>query len=241
VKLSQRFETGFAKKPERKRRQGELIMSTMAHWTARSVDDYVYGISAGFTAQIEAKMEAEGVSRTELARRLKKSTGRVSQVLNDPGNLSLKSTVEYAKALGMEVSVVAYDGAASSNNGPVRPDVFVKCWEYANRPADLFEAAAGKSSSSKPFGQIAAYATGTCVDAGRLGGVDCYVCAPTVPTIPVGLIGHYVLASGLVVSDPPSEIWAGEIITSPPISQPEGRGKWTAQDLQFRGKGRRAA
>jgi transcriptional regulator with XRE-family HTH domain len=216
-------------------------MSTMTHWTAHSVDDYVYGISAGFTAQIEAKMEAEGVSRTELAKRLNKSTGRVSQVLNDPGNLSLKLTVEYAKALGMEVSVVAYDGTAPSNNGPVRPDVFVKCWENANRPADLFEAEAGKLSLDKPFEQIASYATATCVDAGKVGGINYYMHGTAVPTTPIGIIGLNDSALGLVVPDPYSGIWSGEIKMSPPIGSFENQGKWKAQALPFSGKRRGAA
>jgi hypothetical protein len=115
-------------------------MSMTTHWTARSVDDFVYGISASFTAQIEAKMEAEGVSRTKLAKRLNKSTGRVSQVLNDPGNLGLKLIVEYARELGMKVSIVAYDdGDLNNEKGPVKPEVFVKCWEMQNCPANLFE------------------------------------------------------------------------------------------------------
>jgi hypothetical protein len=47
---------------------------------------------------------------------------------------------DFARALGMKVSIVAYDDGDSENkNGPIIPDVFVKCWEKCNRPQDLFE------------------------------------------------------------------------------------------------------
>ncbi len=92
-------------------------------------------------AQLETKMEEAGVSRSELALRLNKSSGRVSQVFNDPGNLSLRVIVEYAHALGMKAGLIAYDDGDPENaNGPISPDVFVQCWRRANCPSDLFEA-----------------------------------------------------------------------------------------------------
>jgi hypothetical protein len=116
-------------------------MENVAHWTQQSTADFVYSISSTFVAQIETKMEEEEISRTELATRLKKSSGRVSQILNNPGNMGLKVMVETAGSLGMKVSVIAYDDHdPAGENGPIDPDVFVKCWEHAGRPANLFEA-----------------------------------------------------------------------------------------------------
>jgi hypothetical protein len=115
-------------------------MENVAHWTQQSTADFVYSISSTFIAQIETRMEKEEISRSEIATRLKKSSGRVSQILNNPGNLSIRVMVETARSLGMKVSVIAYDDHdPTDENGPIDPDVFVKCWERAGRPANLFE------------------------------------------------------------------------------------------------------
>lgn len=115
-------------------------METVGHWTQQSVDDFVYSISASFTGQLERKMQEKEISRSELAAKLDKTTGRVSQVLNDPGNLGLRLIVEYAGSLGMKASVIAYDDNDPDNTkGPINPEVFVKSWEKLGRPSDLFE------------------------------------------------------------------------------------------------------
>lgn len=117
-------------------------MEKLAHWTQRSTADFVYSISSSFVAQLETRMEDMPMNKTELAERLGKTNGRVSQVFNDPGNLSLRIIVEYARALGMKVGIVAYDDSdPRNNNGPINPDVFVKSWEKVGRPNDLFEVA----------------------------------------------------------------------------------------------------
>ena len=114
-------------------------MENVAHWTRQSTADYVYSISSTFIAQIETKMEDDDISRTEVASRLKKSSGRVSQILNNPGNLSIRVMVEVANSLGMKVGVIAYDDSDPDNTkGPIDPDVFVKSWEKLGRPVDLF-------------------------------------------------------------------------------------------------------
>jgi hypothetical protein len=63
-------------------------------------------------------------------------------VFNNPGNLSLRVIVEFARVLGMKVGIVAYDdGDPANSNGPINPDVFVKSWENARCPRDLFDLA----------------------------------------------------------------------------------------------------
>jgi transcriptional regulator with XRE-family HTH domain len=114
-------------------------METVAHWTQKSTADFVYSISSNFVAQIEPKIEEEGISQNEIAEKMKKTSGRVSQLLNNPGNLSIRVMVEVARALGMKVGVVAYDDNDPDNTrGPIDPDVFRKCWENAGRPVNLF-------------------------------------------------------------------------------------------------------
>jgi transcriptional regulator with XRE-family HTH domain len=115
-------------------------MEAVAHWTQNSTADFVYSISSNFVAQIETKMEEEGSSQNEIADKMNKTSGRVSQLLNNPGNLSIRVMVELARALEMKVSIVAYeDGDPNNDRGPLDPDVFVKCWEHAGRPANLFD------------------------------------------------------------------------------------------------------
>ena len=105
------------------------------HWTARSTEDFVYRISSDFALQIEDKMDRDGISQSHLARSLGVTDGRVSQVLNNPGNLTLKKMVEYATSLGMKVSIVAYeDGDPENHRGPIHAQIFNACWMRAGRP-----------------------------------------------------------------------------------------------------------
>jgi transcriptional regulator with XRE-family HTH domain len=109
------------------------------HWTESSVDDFVYRISSDFVLQLETKIEKGDVSQKELACRLNVSDGRVSQVLNNPGNLTLKKVVEYARALGMKVAIVAYeDGDPENNKGPINSEIFNRCWKKVGSPEDFF-------------------------------------------------------------------------------------------------------
>lgn len=109
------------------------------HWTERSVDDFVYRIAADFMSAIESAMGGT-ITQAELASRLDVSEGRVSQALNKPGNLTLKKVVEYAKAVGLKVAIVAYDdGDVDNSNGPITAEIFAKCWERLGKPADFFQ------------------------------------------------------------------------------------------------------
>jgi transcriptional regulator with XRE-family HTH domain len=110
-----------------------------SHWTQESVTEFVYSISSSFMAQLETRMEEKQVSRSELASLLGKSNGRVSQLFNNPGNLSLRVIVELSQALGMKAGILAYDDEDSANNkGPINPDVFVESWKKLDCPSDLF-------------------------------------------------------------------------------------------------------
>ena len=113
---------------------------TPNHWTMQSLGDFAYWVASDFTAQIETRLEAKEIARNDFAIRLNVSLSRVSQVLNDPGNLTLGNVVKYARALGMKVAIVAYDDTDPSNeNGPINAEVFTKCWERLGKPKDLFD------------------------------------------------------------------------------------------------------
>jgi predicted XRE-type DNA-binding protein len=112
----------------------------MTHWTARSTEDFAYRIASDFVAQIETKLEDKEMGRAEFAKAIGVTPGRVSQVLNNPTYFNLKSIVNYAKAVGMKVSIVAYDdGDLTNREGPINAQVFASCWQRAGRPRDLFE------------------------------------------------------------------------------------------------------
>jgi hypothetical protein len=50
--------------------------------------------------------------------------------------------VEYARALGQKVAIVAYDDGDSRNeNGPINSVIFAMCWQLEGKPSDLFEMA----------------------------------------------------------------------------------------------------
>ena len=107
------------------------------HWTGRSTDDFLYRIGADFVSRIERLLGTR--SKASLAKKLGVSGGRISQVLNNPGNLTLKTMIEYARALGLKVAVVAYDDNDPKNlNGPVDAEIFEQCWVRSGRPLDFF-------------------------------------------------------------------------------------------------------
>lgn len=113
--------------------------NSSVHWTAESVEDFQHSIAADFVRFIEHSMDVNGLTQAELASRLGVTEGRVSQVLNNPGNLTLRKIVEYARALNRKVAVVGYDdGDADNRNGPVRAEIFSASWEHIGAPVDFF-------------------------------------------------------------------------------------------------------
>jgi transcriptional regulator with XRE-family HTH domain len=121
--------------------------SLTGHWGNRDSDDFRYQIAFDFVAHLSNIMESEGIGRAELAQKLGVSKGRVSQILNNPGNLTLKIVVEYARAIGYNVAIVTY---ANSGSGPVHPQIFTTCWEKAGRPTDFFQAEIAVASTGDP-------------------------------------------------------------------------------------------
>jgi len=107
------------------------------HWTNDSSKSFVFAVAMDFVGALEEAMEQQDVSQRELAGRLGISEGRVSQIINNPGNLTLRSAVEWARALGHKAALVAYDdGDADNERGPVFADVFQRCWEALGKPVD---------------------------------------------------------------------------------------------------------
>jgi transcriptional regulator with XRE-family HTH domain len=81
------------------------------------------------------------MTRAKLAKAAGISKGRVSQIFNDPGNISLDTVVRLSRALGMKVTVTAYEDVNDPGNerGPVNSDIFRIIWERAGRPVDMWD------------------------------------------------------------------------------------------------------
>lgn len=109
------------------------------HWTERSIKDYRFRIVADFISQLEEKMENEEINREKLANSLSRTKSRISQLLNNPGNITFNNVVKLAKALNMKVSLVAYeDDDPENKRGPINSEIFKICWEKAGKPQDFW-------------------------------------------------------------------------------------------------------
>jgi transcriptional regulator with XRE-family HTH domain len=121
------------------------------HWTERSINDFLFSIASDFIGQLEKKMEEKNMSQDKVAKKLGVTKGRVSQIFNNPGdNISIKKIIEYARAFGMKVSIVAYeDDDPKNKKGPINSEIFKTCWEKLNKPRDFWAVAEnGKSNKT---------------------------------------------------------------------------------------------
>ncbi len=65
----------------------------------------VHGMLLDLTEDICRAMDEQGITRSELANRLGVSRQYVTNFLNTPTNTTLKSIVQFAQAVGLEVSL----------------------------------------------------------------------------------------------------------------------------------------
>lgn len=110
------------------------------NWTEESVANFLSRITFDFITQLDKRMDAIPLKQSELAKKLGVTEGSVSQILNNPSNLSLKTIVKYARALGVKVALVAYDDNDPENaNGLINSEIFTASWERVGKPQDFFE------------------------------------------------------------------------------------------------------
>jgi hypothetical protein len=130
-------------------------LKTKRHWTSESTLNFTHRIASDFLAQVETKIEKGEVTRSELADRLDRTPGRVSQLFN-AANMTLQSAVRLARAANMKVALVAYeDGDPKNDNGPVNCEIFNTCWRHLGSPSNFFEL----SSVIKPISEELGYGT----------------------------------------------------------------------------------
>jgi transcriptional regulator with XRE-family HTH domain len=106
---------------------------------AEQHDDYwVAGLVHDFTEALARRMEEEGISRAELARRLGSSPAYVTKVLRGNVSFTLVTLVKLARAVGAEVRVGLCEPAGRSKAaGRVT-------WSAAQQGAKVPRAAAGR-------------------------------------------------------------------------------------------------
>ena len=123
------------------------------HWTAEGANAFAHKLAFDFIAQIENRLQELELSQNELARKLGVSEGAVSQMLNNPQNLTLKTIAKYACALGIKTAIVAYDdGDPSNERGLINSGIFGTCWERAGKPRDIWSLKARQPQKSAATG-----------------------------------------------------------------------------------------
>ena len=111
------------------------------HYTSETDKSFVRRIVFDFFAQLENRLAVGEMKQSDLAKKLNISESAVSQVLNLDRSPNLETVVKYARALGMKVSLVAYDDNDPSNeNGPVGPEIFSLSWVKLGMPRDVWSA-----------------------------------------------------------------------------------------------------
>lgn len=112
----------------------------MKHWTEQDIESLRHRLGSDFIEDLEAGMKALHLNHASLAKRKGVSQARVSQVFNNPGNLTLESMIEWSRAADMKIGVVVYDDGDTGNElGPIPAEVFRRCWELCGKPSTQWQ------------------------------------------------------------------------------------------------------
>jgi transcriptional regulator with XRE-family HTH domain len=91
------------------------------------------------TEAIAKVLNEEGISQTELARRLGTTKGYVSQLLNGGRNLTLKTLADVADALGCVIEVCLQDEAEFRRRGEFEVVIMQDRWNRERRMSNVVE------------------------------------------------------------------------------------------------------
>jgi len=115
-------------------------MSQNKHWTTRDADSFRFSVVADFVDQIEERLIHHKISKKKLSELLGVTPGRVSQLLSDPGNLTIQSMVDLVRALQLKMTILTYDeGDSEPGSGPITSDVFLACWNRLGKPTTAWD------------------------------------------------------------------------------------------------------
>lgn len=103
-------------------------------------EDFHFQVALGFIDQCEMEMARRELKRKDLAANLGVTESYISQIFNNPANLTLKTISRIARNFGEKASVVLYDDNDPTNQkGALSPMVFVECWNLMGKPANQWE------------------------------------------------------------------------------------------------------
>lgn len=115
-------------------------MTRKQHWTEKDPKAYQLSMGLDFVDQLNLPLDDNGWSQAEFASKVGVSKSRMSQIFNNPDNLTLKTMVKCARAANMRLSIVVYEKSDELHyQGPINGDIFRQCWERLGKPQDQFE------------------------------------------------------------------------------------------------------
>ena len=102
--------------------------------------DCLYKLSHQFTSQIKIAMDQGGLKYKDIAERMGLTPGRVSQIMHDPGNITLSTMIKLGNAVGLKTSVLLYDyNYDNLDDDHIIPSVFRACWRRLGSPKNMLD------------------------------------------------------------------------------------------------------
>ena len=83
-----------------------------------SANEKAWGIIHDFYHMILTHMEEQGISKSDLAKRLGKSRSAITQMFNKTPNITLKKMVEIADAIGVDIRISSPHAHVSGSEMP---------------------------------------------------------------------------------------------------------------------------
>ncbi|MDB4893592.1 MAG: hypothetical protein JWL61_5447 [Gemmatimonadetes bacterium] len=109
------------------------------------------------TEAINDAMEALGVTRAELARRLKRTPGFISQVLSGSRNMTIKTFADIALALGLQLRNVELSPVGEMRVPYDSMDQWLEQWKEQNVATASVYAVAGSSVPASGWTKLATF------------------------------------------------------------------------------------
>lgn len=105
------------------------------NWTESDLSNFRYYVGADFIDQLQSSFNSLGITQRTFAKNLSLTESRISQVFNNPGNLTLDTMIKWSRAAGLKTGVVLYNDHDQKNlRGPISGSIFVECWKQAGAP-----------------------------------------------------------------------------------------------------------
>ena len=125
----------------------------MKHWTAGNPETFSFSVVTDFIDEITARMKQRNITQAQISEKMGVTKQRLSKILTDPGNLTLKTMVRLAQAVGSKMAVVVYDGDEKDQHAPIVSRAFVRCWESRGKPRTEWDLSESCGSPAAPTEQ----------------------------------------------------------------------------------------